>query len=109
MKDQRIFEDMIRAMVQMNTLKEMLIMFKPDVKHIVKKAAGNLDQHLSTALNIMKLPVKQQMDGERLETYIDDTSAMYMEVLYQLDKAKDKREFLAMLRMYNEGLVRVEE
>ena len=104
-----LYNQIISSLVHLHTCRESVMLFRPEVKHILKKVAGNLDNYLGTTIATMSGQLGAYIDKERLKTYIDDTAAVHMEVLDQVEKAKDKRELLAMIRAYNDGLIKMEE
>lgn len=103
-----LYNQIISSLVHLHTCRESVMLFRPEVKHILKKTAGNLDTYLGTTINTMSGQLANYIDKDRLKTYIDDTAAVHMEVLDQVEKAKDKRELLAVIRMYNDGEIKVE-
>lgn len=107
MNHELLYNQIISSLVHLHTCRESVQLFRPEVKHILKKVAGNLDQQLGHAIITMSGQLANYIDGERLKTYIDDTAAVHMEVLDQVEKAKDKRELLALIRAYNAGEMEV--
>ena len=106
-KHEILYNQIISSLVHLHTCRESVQLYRPEVKHILKKVAGNLDTYLGTTIATMSNQLGAYIDKERIKTYIDDTAAVHMEVLDQVEKAKDKRELLAMIRMYNAGEIKV--